>query len=618
MASTDSNLSAAQFGYDLVCAVTQDAINKAMIELLAQSPGQDVAACYIVDDNNQPVLVPIAQIEAAIGCDPFSIKDGTDQTNPAVQALNNAGFLYAFKATLGVPAGATPTPEVIKLDQGNSQVTYQMFFADFSVLVLNYLPRGKYNVSNLTQPPATPWLFVYHVNMNLNPAVPSPYDQLPPAAKARLKNLDPSTMFSVQQLLIDVTTRGLESVPQIPGLSQSSPAFLALTEVFINTYWNNLAPGDSILIGYSVTPAQGANVPPSIVPTDLNFEIVPYQPPSGNPAVPGLNTLNYLVMTGNSQMPPAVPFTWNWIEAADEANYQGAMSVRRDVFANFLSGLISPPSAQLSIATNISMTHSGENFTTTVSFQQAPNPGVWQLTADGTPAGGDGFTPLMTIAYAITSYDSSEDALHLSSINGNFNYTLTGDASVSGNLLRLTVRGVAYCEFNAHIVGIQAANLEANVVDLTSVVTYTLTTTPTGELQATMSPSDPTPTDNSQNIDVSTWDRLIGLGDTADMINSIKAQLNAALTQSLNGFESQIENLINGTAGWVYPGGQTFFFEDVAFSNYQDLVSRVNYLTATQFEAVQSTQGAMITATSIEKQEAAEPTAAPAPELQTT
>jgi hypothetical protein len=613
MTSTASDLSAPQYGYDLVCAVTQDGINKAMLAFLSQS-SQEISACYVADVNGNPVLVPLSQIEVAIGGDPFAVPDGANQTNASVSALDGASFLYAFKAKLGVPAKASPVPEVIKLDQGNSQVTYQLFCAEFSIIVMNYLPGGRCIFSNLVQPAAAPWLFVYHVNMNLNPAVPTPYNQLPPAAQARIKNLDPSTMFSVQQLLIDVTTRGLESVPQIAGLSQSSPAFIALTEVFINTYWNNLAPGKSILVGYNVAPAEAIPaLPPSIVPTSLNFEIVPYQPPGGGAFIGGLNTLNYLVMSNDTPMPPAVPFSWNWIEAADEKNFDGAMAVRRDIFANFLSGLISPASANLSVNTNISMSHDGEDFTTTLNATwPGPNPGVWTRTPAGTPAGPDGFTPLMTISYACASYDSSEDELHLSSINGDFNYNLTGDVSVSGNLLRLTIRGVAFAEFNAHIMGIPAANLEANIVDLTSIVTYTLSTTSGGELQATMSTTSPNPIDNSQSIDFSTWDNLIGLSGVADMINSMKAQLTASFGQSLEGFEEQIEDLINGSCGWVYPGGQTFFFEDVAFSGYQDLVSRVTYLSAPAFEALQEPPAERLIAIPVESAPYAKPVLEPA------
>jgi hypothetical protein len=579
MGAVDSNLSGPAWGYDMVCAITQDGINATMLELLSSNDAE-LSACYIQNDQNQPVLILLADLINQTGVDPFSIPDGTDQSDPRMQKLNDASFWYAFKAKLGIPSGVAPTavPDVIVLNQGNSQVTYQLFCAEFSVVVMNYQPHNRYNLTNISQPANAPWVFSFHVNMNLNPAQQTPYSNLPPSAKARIKNLDPSTMFSVQQLLLDVSTRGMQSLPTITGLDPSSPAYIALTQDFINTYWANVSPGNSILLGYSVAPAQlNLNISPSIVPTDLNFEIDQYS----SAQTPGLNTLNYLVMSNGSAMPPPVPFSWDWVTADQEASFHGVMAIRRNIFGAFLVQLIQPYSSVLSVDTTISMTHSGEDFTTTLSTPLSQSPAQWTLTAPGTAAGSDGFTALMTISYSHPSYDSSEDALHLSSINGDFNYTLAGDISVSGNVIRLTIHAVAYCEFNAHIFGIQAANLEANIVDLTSVVTYTMATTSDGTMGVTMSPTTPAPVDNSQDIDVSTWDKLIGLGDVASMIRSMRSSLTQRLTDTVSSIDKQVAQLLNGSGGWVYPGGKTFFFKDVEFSNFQDLVSRVTYVDPT-------------------------------------
>ncbi|HEX8407377.1 MAG TPA: hypothetical protein VF883_00815, partial [Thermoanaerobaculia bacterium] len=106
-------------------------------------------------------------------------------------------------------------------------------------------------------------------------------------------------------------------------------------------------------------------------------------------------------------------------------------------------------------------------------------------------------------------------------------------------------------------------------------VTYTLDVDAYGQLTVTMSP--PTVTNNSQDIDVSTWDRLIGLGDVASMIRSMRSQLLAAVVSSTQGFEGEVASLLNGSGAWVYPGGKTFMFKEPSFSDFQDLITRVTY-----------------------------------------
>ncbi|MEO6920270.1 MAG: hypothetical protein ABI171_14815 [Collimonas sp.] len=581
MSATASNLSAAAYGYDMICAVTEDGINVTMLELLAKQ-NQEFSTCWAVDEQGNTVIVPLQQIKDAIGVDPFTIPDGSDWKDPVMGKLNDAGFLYAFKAKLGLPAGVplSQVPDVIKLNKGNSQVTYQLFCAEFSVIVLNYKPRNQNTFTNATQLPGTPWLFNFIVNMDLNPADDTPYSKLPPAAQARIKNVDPDTMFSVQQLLLDVSTRALEGAVTIPGMDPASPAYIALTEVFIGAYWDQMAPANSVLVGYSVAPAKSGVAPssPSIVPTDLNFEIDPYRDASGGATIEGLNTLNYLVMANNSPMPPATPFNWNWLDPADESSYHGVMAVRRDIFAAFMGSLISPCSAPLSIDTTISMSHSFESFSTDMFFGPSPTPAQWAVTAAGTSAGADGYTPILTISYDHPSYDDATTTLHDGHINGDFNYTLTGDVSVNADQIRLTINTSAYCDFEYHWIDIPTANFSGNIVNLTVVAHYTMTTTNDGTMAVTTSVNDPLVTDTSQDIDVSTWDSFIGLDDTSDMIRDIKTQMTTALTSSISNIEGQVDALLNGSGGWIYPGGKTFFFKDIAFSNFQDLVSRVTYV----------------------------------------
>ncbi|HJW94690.1 MAG TPA: hypothetical protein VJ901_13810 [Thermoanaerobaculia bacterium] len=580
-----SDLDSARYGYDLVCATTQDSINATMKEYLAGFQGTEFTACYTFDPaTGKKILTPLSDIVAAIGGDPFSIPNNSTDSNPMVQKLYNAcKFEFAFRAKMGLPAGVAPAqqPDVVVLNKGNSSVSYQLYCSEFSVLMLEQ-NFGALQFTNLQQPANDPWLFLFEVNLDMRAGDINAFNNLPPAVQNRVKNLNPDSAFSVQQLLLDLTTAGLQSMPTIKGLDPTSDAYVYLTRTFINEYWANLG-SSGILLGYAVLPTiPNANPSsPSVIPTDLNIEVSPYVDGNGNPTTQyGLYTLNYLVMSQNRPMPAPVPFSWNWVEASEEADFDGTMAVRRSVFATFLQNLIQPYSATLSIDTTVSMTHDGEDFYTTLSAPWSPNPAQWAITAPGTAAGPDGFTPIMTIGYSHNSYDSSEDALHLSSINGTFNYAMNGDVSASGNVLRLQLHTTAYIEFNAHIVGINAANFSGNIVDYATAVTYTLGVDQNGQL--TVTEGNASITDNSQDIDVSTWDSMIGLGDIASMIRSMRTQLSAAVASSTQNYESTIAYLLNGSGAWVYPGGKTFVFKEASFSDNQDLLTHVTYADPTQ------------------------------------
>ena len=605
MSANASNLSDPRYGYDLVCATTQDAINATMLQYLSSYSGQAFSACYVLssDGKRQPTLTPIADLEAALGCDPFSIPNGADQDDPRVKALYDQRFLYAFKAQMGLPPALEPAqmPDVVILNKGSQQVSYQLYCADFQVLVLQLGFGGEYSVINLRQPATQPWTFLFQVNMGMRQGDQNAFNNLPADVQARIKNLNTGTMFSVQQLYLDLNAKGLQTMPHIEGLDPASPAFTTLTQVFINKYWDSLN-ASSIVLGYAVRPID-PGPSPSIIPTDLNIEVSPHYSSPGQASTNyGLYTLNYLVMSQNRPMPPAVPFSWNWVEEGEQALFHGVMGARRAVFADFLSNLISPYSAWLSVDTTMWMTHDGMTFYTRVSAPVSPTPARWTPTPAGTGPGPDGFTPLLTIGYQRRSSDDSLDSLHTDSIHGTFNYDLDGAASVRGNVIRMRVHAKAYLYVDLYSMGIRMAYFEGNVVDYQSVVDYTLYVDNTGALHATA--SDPANTDASQDIDVSTWDKMIGLGGLGDFLQARRTEISSNIRNTTSNLQAAILGMLNGSTGWIYPGGKTFAFKDIRFSDTQDLVVRITYADPAMLKA-----GPALAAVKAKRQPAQQPVA---------
>jgi hypothetical protein len=65
------------------------------------------------------------------------------------------------------------------------------------------------------------------------------------------------------------------------------------------------------------------------------------------------------------------------------------------------------------------------------------------------------------------------------------------------------------------------------------------------------------------------------------MINSMRLTLQNVLTGFMDGFDDSINGVINSSQSFVFPGGNTFAFKDVVFSDGQDLISHITYVQPT-------------------------------------
>lgn len=126
------------------------------------------------------------------------------------------------------------------------------------------------------------------------------------------------------------------------------------------------------------------------------------------------------------------------------------------------------------MAVSVSMSHDGENFSVNYGFGQA-NPGspgaLWQPAPGGSPAGA-----VLAIDFDSSGYDSSEDAMHLRSIDGSLDYKLTGylvtgtDDSIAFQLEALAVNSA-----NLHEMGVVVQSETSNVVQFAAAARYMVT-----------------------------------------------------------------------------------------------------------------------------------------------
>ncbi|MBS1830337.1 MAG: hypothetical protein JST93_33855 [Acidobacteria bacterium] len=546
MSITQSNL--APTGFDYVVAVTQDSINDLLMEYVSGGLPEAIL-CYVYDSNNNPTPVDYATfVTQAGGTDPFSIPAGTASTDPRVEAMNNAAFAFAIKAKLGIPSEVSPStlPPIVQLQPGQSNVLYTLLFSEFIATSLEFGPRGSVTWFYDSQGDTACWSFSGPVNLNLQSAS---FDSLPAAVQAQLKGLGNPDLFSVQQLYYDLNSATLEQEFQFQNLPSNSALNSFMTSDFVNTYWKAL--GGSEVLGYGAEQTSGVPAAGMAV-TNLNF----FTPAAvGNEGAP--LTLNYLCAMNNDALPATTNanFGWNWIEPAEVAQYNGAAALNRKAFASYLSNALAGY-----VATNCYLP------TVKVTLKGAIPEYAWGMTAGqaATVSIPDSGGTLLTMTYAPP--EAEDQAGHdgeLGRMKLSTNYSLT--VTATGTKMTIVQSLVIYC-YIRHL----ATSASGNVVDIQITDTYSFGVNEQGGLQIAASTSPPVNTSKvpKANGFLNFWAPVDHLAsDVATWAKSITAtnlrDIPAAAAQS-----------------FVFPGGATFTFADVAFSDNLDLVSHIVYLNA--------------------------------------
>jgi hypothetical protein len=575
MTATSSNLSDARYGYDLVCAVTQESINATMKAYLASAvQTRDFSTCYVIDPTTK-ALVPkqLTDIFALLGGkDPFAIPSSAGPSDPRIQRLAHAGFSFGFKAKIGLPAGVPlNTLDIIRLDRGATSVSYRVYFAELSVIVLD-----RQSLAFSTRP-VTPWMFDCEVGLELryDDDVYYGFNQLPQAMQQRLKALEPNSRFRVARVYLDTTRVRLQQPAVISGLNAEVSKHL--TGDFLNQYWRNLGRPLG-LFGSVVVPVPPRDDFPATVPSRVNVQVSPHVDDQGRPTSNfGLYTLDYLVVSKRRPLPPPAAFNWNWIDASQAGRYRSAITIRRDIFLDGLLAILSRNVPTLFFDTNVEMHHGGTlGMTYEMRWSFLPTFQPTSFTKVAPTKGSDGYTKLASFAYSHKSYDDAEDSSHGTSINSTFDSNTAGEVAIGdGNKIRVTLNASIYVEFNVHIAGKSHTLVEGNHFDLTHVTTYHLAVGPNGKIVVRETASS---TGGIQNLDYrkneATGIDSAPLKDVADKCADL---MKTNVVNAMVGLGNAIPGMIDTSQAWALPGRTTFFYQGVGFSSGIDLVTHVNY-----------------------------------------
>ncbi len=562
MSYTLSNLADAHYGYDMVTAVTETSVNATMMEWLSAYHGTLFTQAYVYDDvTKQPVLTDFSTLVTNLGFDPFTLTTLTDAQN---QALLNQKFMFAFQIEIGLPDfPLDKIPPMVVLDQEGSTVTYNMVCKTFKIIDLqpnNYGPSIWINLDQSTGD--APWQVQFNVDLNLvKDSVTNRFHLLPPDVQNEIKNLG-ENMFSVQQLYFDLNTAELSSSFKVVGLDPTSQASVYLTTVFLAQYVNQIAQDGGVMLGFGVVSDTPFPQNVSLVPTDLNFEVSAYKVNGKATTDFDAYTLNYLVMADDKAMPPAAPFTWNWVDKNNLSAFAGTVAINRNTFADFLNRLLSPSLSKITYNPKVTFSVNLIKFEVTTKFNAVDGPFKYNTT----PTGG---SHILSYSYTNTSKDS--DTFVPNWGNYSVKYTANSDIYLEGT----TIKNVTKVKAHAHI------NVDGGVTDGDWAV-YSLTTyyhigvNAHGRISVTMT-QDPI-SDESVKPDPNAWSKFITAGTIDGVVKSLQSYLQGWLSGFAENESNTIAAMLNGSNTWVFPGSKTFTFQDAEFSNYQDMVAHVLYI----------------------------------------
>jgi hypothetical protein len=270
-----------------------------------------------------------------------------------------------------------------------------------------------------------------------------------------------------------------------------------------------------------------------------------------------LATLSYLCEANGHVLPPAVAFNWNWVDLSEAADCHGVAATNKTAFVTFFKNELLPhveqncyrPSATVTLTSDLK-TH----YMFSLTPGQAPT-----VTVPETGA-------------AVLSFSYSSSAADQAGLGGDFGrlqidprYNL--DVKFAGNTITIDQHLVLYM----YIRGTFGVAMDGNVVDKTITDTYTLSVTAQGRLTATLTT---TSADNSKDLRVNDFSDFFG-GE----VNRVAGEITSYIRNAVSPRFADIPLTV--VQDFVFPGGRTFAFKNVAFSGNQDLVSHITYADPT-------------------------------------
>lgn len=561
MSASQSFLSSPEYGYDYVVAVTQDSINAAAMAFLnTRQPVINV--CYIYDDQGDPELIDYEALKKkANGADPFAIPDSGPEREARLKQLDEAGFMFGFRAAMGLPYGFKPDtlPDIVTFGEtAEAPLTYRLLCKHFQLVELKAIPHKPSVFQSFAQPagePGKPWIFTYKVKLKKavvkdNRAfMKTPvFANLPAAVRDKITARPED--FTIDNLLYEFNEAAGDTQPDIPGIDRILKE--KLNEDFSIRYFNEMQGAGALML--SVTPARDD----PFTGMTTGFSINP------SLTAPKVATLNYLCAAGGHTLPAPKPFAWNWVEPAQADQFDGVCVINKKDFVEHLRRQLDPYVKRNCWVPNpvkievYFVTYDAQFGVTSNGFD-------WKGKVPPELKIRDEFEAPDTGPLVLRwNFDATREYDYLSGSSW-----MLGDCSfslkvlVTGNTVTIEQHALIYCK----LVMVTFDRHEWNLVDLAITDTFTLATEHDGKLS--VKHTSATKDDSSK----------IGY-DFA--VPGLKDQFELVQRQVKSYVQSQLVNFPLGLMdGVIFPGNKAFLFKEVAFSEHLDLVSHITYADPT-------------------------------------
>lgn len=597
MSAKQSHLSLPELGYDLVVASTQKSLNAALKRYLDSLNGAPVTACYVYDDNNEPISIPYELLKTkAKGSDPFTIAEDADpKTNQDLLNLAEAGFAGGFRATIGLPdMPLDKLPPVVTLAPGlNAPVTFNLLSSDFRIAGFNYGPRGSIKWVDAAQSPDDPWYFTSQIELNRDTIDPN--SPVPPEVQRKIQELINSVgedAFSIERLFLDLDTAILLTAPSINGISAKDwPVWGLLTSIFLDAYLGELRQVGDPVLGYmcTVDTPKAATLPIRAITRECCAVV----DSGGQPVVDPTHeqqdavTLNYLCSVTDKK-PVATRIPWNWVEPSELGRFSGVQAVRRDVFIAHLQHVFNELVDPISFAPAVEWIQKESNGMVRLQID-VPLTKVANFAAVPIAA------PSLTTGTKVLNLDYSKPAhacLWPAGIgylgdwfSYRMDYKLTGDVTalvIDGTpCIKLRLAASCFEEAQHTEVGIATYDDQpgAKYVDMAVEAIFQISVTADGQLVV----SNPIPTVADTSAPWVFYSKGIrGVFTQYESyivarVKPVHEVIKSTLSASFKSISANLQTILNNSQSWVFPGSRTFVFSDVLFSDHLDFVTHTTY-----------------------------------------
>lgn len=559
MSANHSFLSDRTYGYDMVVATTQAAVNNTMIEWLEGIKSHPFAQAYVKKGDAAPVPFSFEQLKQDLGADPFDIPAGTPVSSEHIAKLQAMGFSCAFIADPGFPEDlSAPYPPVIEFKKEGTEVSFNLICRTFRLIALDQAPGKAAQWINLTQDDSPrPWIFTYTVPLDTRKVKTSVFFHQLPEPTQLLIGHEHNDMFSVQKLYLNFAAGVLGSKIEIPDVPQSIHASFYK---FLAAFVAQLGSHKEAVLGHSLLNDQ-PDASTSLVPTDVRHFISAHKDTNGKPSTEyRAYTLNYLIMTRGRVMPSATGFSWNWVEKDKTAVYAGVMAINRTIFAGYLANALREPVRHITVYPEVSLSCDLSSVTVRWNFHPEPKERYFNMPQTG---------PLI-LNYHYYRQDISHSNATFYTGTLEIRYSAALEATLTGTTIQIktTVTVFFYLRVGE---GKAQGTIVKRVID----IPYTIGVDAMGKIA--VKKGTPDIKELPADLSIDTWMKIISLNQINSHVAGITRRINTQVEQFLANEVQSIDAVLNGPHSWIFPGGKTFSFTNAQFSDHQDLTANILY-----------------------------------------